>query len=46
MILDKTQRVFAGGSQHEDYAQKTKRWIRNSWKAFKTSVHETKEKVS
>lgn len=45
-VLDKTQRIFKGGSQHEDYAQKTKRWIRNSWAAFRVGVHDVKEKVS
>ena len=34
-----------GGSSHQDYAQKTKRWIRNSWAAFKIGVKDTKQSI-
>jgi hypothetical protein len=45
-VVGKTQEVLEGGSQNEDYAQKTKRLIRNSWRAFRTKVHDAKEAVS
>lgn len=46
VVLGKTQEVLEGGSQQEGYATKTKRLIRNTWRAFRTKVHDAKEAVS
>lgn len=45
-VMEKTHQIFESGSPNEGYAQKTKRLIRNSWKAFTTKVHDAKETIS
>ena len=45
-IYEKHEQVFKGGSNREGLAQKTKRLLRNSWRAFTTKVKETKETIS